>query len=727
MSSKDALLEIGTEELPASIVRSALEQMPRLAETLLEEQRIRYERVQSLGTPRRLALLLEGVAEQAEGLVEERVGPLVRLARDADGRPTPAALGFAKAQGVPVDALEVRETPRGPGFLVTRRIPGRPTLDVLPQVFESLIRQLKFPKTMVWEPSRFRFPRPIRSLVALYGTKVVRCAVAGVKSGRVTHSPTWAIHHRLAVPFPGRYVTVLKNACILVDPQLRAEAIRRSAEQVIRKVHGTLRSDPELVEENAFLVEHPVAVLGSFREEFLSLPPEVLVTCLRHHQKFFAVTDRQGTLLPYFVGIRNGMSESQQTVREGYERVLAARLSDAQFFLDQDRKLSQQDHVEQLRHVVFQERLGSLYDKMQRIQRLAEGLAQTLGCSAKQLQYVSRIAQLAKAHLVTALVGEYPELQGVVGRLYTTLAGEDSIVAQGVEEHYWPVTAEGPLPSTREGAIVALADKLDTIVGYFAVGLIPTGTTDPYGLRRLALGLIRIIRDRGWRLSLPQWVDTAFAALPAAAQPDPEACQRVLAFLLQRVEGILTQEGFRADEIAAVVASGWDDVLDLRVRVESLQTIRKQPELEPLTIAFKRAANILKQAARLGVEVPERLADTDQLPEPAERALRLELQQAEQEVLGLLEEKRYTEALRRLVALRQPIDRFFEEVMVMVEDPHLRQARLAVLAGVVRLFRRVADLSLLQPATPTQPSSAPPNSPEVPQSFTVTGSSTPAA
>lgn len=715
--SKDALLEIGTEELPVGAVPLALEQMKRLGATLLAGQRIHCDRVLAFGTPRRLAVLWDGVAERADSVSEERVGPLVRAARDAEGQPTPAALGFAKAHGVSVDALEVKETPRGPALYVQRRLPGKPTLQVLPAVFESLIQQLRFPKTMVWEPSRFRFPRPIRSLVALYGTKVVRCTVAGVKSGRVSHGPTWAIHHRLSLPSPGRYLTVMKNACVLVDPQLRAETIRRSIDQAIRKVHGMVRPDPELVEENAFLVEHPVAILGSFAEEYLALPGEVLVICLRHHQRFFAVTDRQGKLLPCFVGIRNGMSESQQTVREGYERVLNARLSDAQFFVSQDRHSSSAARIEQLRLVVFQERLGTLYDKTLRVQRLAEGLAQAVGGSPEQLQRVSRIAQLAKTDLVTALVGEYPELQGVVGRLYAAAEGEHPIVAQGVEEHYWPVTAEGPLPSTLEGAIVALADKLDTLVGYFAVGFLPTGTADPYGLRRVAGGLIRIIRDRGYRLSLADWVKDAFDALPqtpltvapipAPASPAileaesfrqlPPHVQRVLLFLRQRIEAILLQEGFRADEIAAVVASGWDDVLDLRVRVEALQTLRKLPELEPLTITFKRAANIVKQAAQSGMTIPDVLNEEDPSSEPAEHALRVALQHAEREVLALLERKHYAEALHRLVTLRPPIDRFFEEVMVMVEDLPLRQARLAVLARVVQLFRRIADLSLLQP------------------------------
>lgn len=723
----DLLLEIGVEELPARFVPDALESLAAAAAKRLEAAGLPFAAVRTLGTPRRLALLVEGLAEKGKDIVQEALGPGVSQAKDADGNWTPAAQGFARSQGVPLEKLEVRATDRGDRLCAVKRAEGAAAAKALPELLPELIRKLPFPKNMVWEDGRLSFARPIRWIVALYGDKPVKFELAGVKSGR----KTWGLRfHSLKpfdVPSPARYAGLLQDKCVIADPIERRKLIEKQILHVIHSVHGAVRLDQDaaLLDEVVHLVEHPVAILAKFDPRYLALPPEILVTSMKKHQKFFPVYDKGGKLSAHFVGIRNGMSENQAGVREGYERVLAARLSDAEFFFQQDRKARLEEKAPLLKGVLFQKELGSVWDKTERVVRLAEALSRRLALSEPARAHAGRVALLAKADLVSAVVGEFPELQGVMGRIYAETDGEPAAVAQGVEQHYWPLTAEGDLPSGEAAAVVSLADKLDTLAGDFLVGLVPSGSQDPYGLRRAAVGVLRILRERRWRLSLAEAVDAALSAFPAprekaeltaAAADEPvrpkaedarlKARRTLLDFFRQRWAALMEARGYRFDEIEAVAALHFDDVVDAERRLEALHQVRRHPDFTPLAVAFKRAANILAQARKkdwfVFHETKAFPVAADKLAEPAEKDLFAAYQAAERETAPHFQASDYPRALAELVKIKAPIDEFFSKVMVMVPDQELSANRLILLKNIEALFRRVADLSKLQDV-PTAP------------------------
>ena len=502
-TTKDLLLEVGVEELPARFLTPALEALKVLGEGALKDAGLRFKSVRSLGTPRRLALLVDGLALQAEDRVQESLGPAMAQAKDAQGNWTPAAQGFARSQGTTPDKLETRETERGPRLCAVRRDAGLPAEKVLPFLLPELIKKIPFPKNMVWEESRFSFARPIRWIAALYGAHVVKFSLAGVKSANKTFG--LRIHGKKAVvlPSPDRYEHLLKDRLVVADPAERRSLVEKQIHQAIKSVKGRvpLEEHASLLDEVTNLVEHPVGILGSFDPKRLELPPEVLVTSMKKHQKYFPVFDEKGELVPHFVGIRNGMSENQVVVREGYERVLAARLSDAEFFFREDRKTTLEEKAPLLKGVLFQKELGSVWEKIERVAGLAAFLGESLGVSDEEKAAADRVARLGKADLVSAMVGDFPELQGVMGRIYAQAEGLPPRVAEGIERHYWPLTADGALPEDAPAAVVALADKLDTLAGDFLVGLVPTGSQDPYGLRRAAVGALRILEAKGWRVS----------------------------------------------------------------------------------------------------------------------------------------------------------------------------------------------------------------------------------
>jgi glycyl-tRNA synthetase beta chain len=610
--------------------------------------------------------------------------------------------------------LEVRATDRGERLCAVHRKTGSSTAALLPEILSGLIKKIPFAKNMVWEESRFSFARPIRWIVALFGTQAVKFSIAGVKSGKKTWGLTLQSAKPLDVPAPARYVSMLRDRCVIVDPAERRALIEKQVQQTVRAQHGHVPMEKfgALLDEVTHLVEHPVAILGKFDPRYLALPAEVLVTSMKKHQKFFPVFGPDGKLLPYFVGIRNGISENQGVVREGYERVLSARLSDAAFFFEQDRKTKLEEKAAQLKSVLFQKALGSVWDKTNRTVQLTGTLGERLSLSREIAHQAPRIAFLSKADLVTAMVGEFPELQGVMGRIYAEGDGEDKVVAAGVEQHYWPLTADGELPKSDAAAAVSVADKLDTLAGDFHIGLVPSGSQDPYGLRRAAVGVIRILQERKWQVHLPELIEAAVALVPASAPGDAaKTRQLLLEFFKQRWAALMEAKGFRFDEVQAVAAGRFGDVVDAERRLEALQEIRKHADFTPLSVAFKRADNILSQARKKGVFSADVAVREEHLKDDAERELFDSLKSVEGEVAPILGEKRYADALRSLVKLRPTVDRFFEKVMVMAPEQELRSNRLALLARTTALFRQVADLSTLQdvpgaetgPAEPAKP------------------------
>jgi glycyl-tRNA synthetase beta chain len=598
--SADLLFEIGTEEIPAGFATRALAQLGQLAPQRLEAARLAFGSVSVLGTPRRLTLVVGGLADRQADLSERVVGPPSRAAFDADGNPTKAALGFAKKNGVEVSELERVEVPEKKGEYVacTRRATGKPALEVLPGLLEQLVRDLSWAKQMRWHWRSEAFVRPVHWIVALYGGEIVSVELHGVKAGRHTRG------HRFLAPQPielegdrDGYVKALRKAFVIVDPGARRGSIAAELRRIEEQTGKRVRPDDALLDEVSFLVEYPVGVCGGFDERFLEVPEQVIVSAMRAHQRYFAVETDDGVLANNFVTIAGTVTRDPDVVRQGNERVLAARLADARFFFDEDRKKSLDEWAKELDGVVFQAKLGSIGAKAARVGKLAATFAPEGAGDA-----VVRAAALCKADLVTHMVGEFPDLQGVMGAHYARLGGEPGPVCDAIVEHYRPKGASDSLPSTDAGAVLSIADRLDTMTGCFAVGLAPTGSADPYALRRAALGTLLILLDRGWHTGL----DTLVAAADAEHSVDVPR-DEVLEFLRVRLRGMLVDgRSLPADCVDAALAAGFHDVPDAAARAEAVAQLRDREDFEPLATAFKRVANILKGESAGGEPDPAR-------------------------------------------------------------------------------------------------------------------------
>ncbi|MFZ5649833.1 MAG: glycine--tRNA ligase subunit beta [Bacillota bacterium] len=685
---KDFLLEIGTEEMPARFVGPALEQLKDLAERLLRDKRIGFGRAQALGTPRRMAVYIAGLSESQEPLVKEVKGPALKVAYNPAGEPTPAALGFARSQGVDIKDLVVK--PVGPVEYVfaMKREEGGPTGAVLAEISPELVSGLHFPKPMRWGDLEFRFARPIRWILALYGREVVSFSLAGVQSGNITYGHRFLSKGAIGITDPGDYFKKIRKAFVIVDPVERKEIIARQVQEVAQAEKGIAGKDEELLDEVTNLVEYPFAFSGSFDQSYLRIPKEVLVTAMREHQRYFPVTAPDGSLLARFIAVRNGVSEHIETVRAGNEKVLRARLADAAFFWDEDQKTTLEERVPSLEKIVWQESLGTVYDKVERITSLALHITESLG-AGEVLPVVRRASRLAKADLVTNMVYEFPELQGIMGREYALKSGEPPEVARGIFEHYLPRFAGDMLPSTMVGRILSLADKFDTLTGCFAAGIQPTGSQDPYALRRQALGICNIILDGELVLSVGEIAARAYGgyAGKVSLKVGRESVLSDLEeFFRQRIRGLLVERGYAYDIVDAVLAAGTDDILGVLMRADALGRFREEPAFDAVITAYNRANNLSKKHAGIGV-LP------DLLQNPAEKELYQRLAGVRQEVENLLEKRDYSGALRRMAALREPVDNFFDAVMVMVEDESVRDNRLALLKNVAVLASPLADLS----------------------------------
>lgn len=690
MSEKTFLLEIGMEEMPARFVSPARQQLAEQAAGLLEQERLPFGRIRTMATPRRLALLVEGLAEKQQARVVEAKGPAVKVAFDQDGRPTRAAEGFARSQGVAVTDLVVR--PVGPVDYVfaVKQEESLPALQVLQHILPRLLAGLHFPKPMRWGSQEVRFIRPVRWLVALYGSQVVPFSFAGCQSGNVTTGHRFLASRPLVVENPEQYVELLRQAFVIVDPAERQEMIWQQIQQVAAAAGGRVEPDPELLEEVTNLLEYPTAFLGSFSDAYLSMPREVLVTPMREHQRYFPVLDSAGNLLPHFVGVRNGTAEHLDTVRAGNEKVLRARLADAAFFWQEDLKTSLSDRVAALARVTWQEALGTMLDKVERLKKIAAFLAEHLGVDSAQAATAVRAAQLCKADLVTSMVYEFPELQGIMGREYALRQGEAPAVAQAIYEHYLPRFAGDELPGTMPGRILSLAEKIDNLVGCFAIGLIPTGSQDPYALRRQALGICHIALEGKLSFSLSRLIEETYRAYAGInLQADCRRVQDELQeFIAQRMKGLLMESGYTYDTVDAVLAAGVDDLLAVRERCAALQEVRRDPAFAAALTAFTRAANLVKKFAGA-------VLNPDLLHHQAEKDLYRALLDVQAQVAGHLAAGRYAAAFTSLALLKEPVDSFFDQVMVMVEDEAVRQTRLALLNMVTDLTRPLADLSRL--------------------------------
>lgn len=685
----DVLLEIGIEELPASFIEPARRQLAGEAETKFGEQRIAFSRITTYATPRRLALYVAGVADQQEDWIEEVKGPPQSVAYDPGGAPTGAALGFARSQEVEIADLIVKDTPQGSYVYARKLNKGTNTADLLPDLLLGLVKGISFPRYMYWEASHLAFARPIRWLVALYGDTVVDLEIGGVKAGRVSRGMRFFGPAEVLISSPQEYVNIMRQAYVIVDPQSRREIIEAQAAELARQAGGRVDASPELVEEVINLVEYPTAFIGNFPPEYLRLPEEVLLTAIQRQQRYFCLRELPGRLLSRFIGIRNGPEENIDVVRVGNERVLQARLADAVFFYQEDLKEPLAAKVEKLRGIIFQEKLGTMYEKMYRIQYLARFLARQLDLPKSLSEIVTDAAYLAKADLVSHMVGEFPELQGIIGSYYAAHQGESAEVCQAIREHYLPRMAGDVLPRSEGGTLVALADKLDTLVGYFCIGFQPTGSQDPYGLRRLGTGICLIIIENNFSLSLRQLVTEAYGQYRVFARPTldlEETVEQVRDFLLGRLESIGQERGIGYDIIGAVTAVARDDLADAWQRIQALVQLQEQRVFAQLLTVFNRVWRLGRQAAAAQVAL-------ELFEHPAETRLYRSFLQIKAQATACMKAQDYQAALRVVAALHDPVAAFFDEVLVMVDDPTLRENRLGLLRLIADYIRGIADLS----------------------------------
>ena len=679
------LFEIGTEEIPAKFMPGILEQLKGLAEKKLQELRVPFASVTVFGTPRRMTFIAEGVEETQASTVVESKGPSLKIAFGPDGAPSKAAQGFARGQGIAVEDLIVRDE----YVYAVKKLTGQAVIDLLPAFLVDIVESLSFPKNMRWADHDFRFVRPIRWLVALLDDKIIPIEITGVKSGRNTLGHRFLSKGEVEIASAGDYEKVLRDHFVIVNQNERRSIIRQQVEELAQKEGGIAEIDEDLLEEVVYLVEYPTALCGHFDDKFLSLPKETVITPMREHQRYFPVLTADGKLLAKFITVRNGNSEGLDIVAHGNERVLRARLSDAEFFFNEDRKIKLEERLEKLKTVVFQEGLGNIYDKSVRLADIAMTLKKNLNVKVDE-DVLQRTALLSKTDLVTGMVCEFTELQGVMGREYALLDGEKPEVAQGIFEHYLPRFAGDELPKTDIGRLVGIADKLDNIAATFSRGLIPTGSQDPYALRRQAIGIINILVDGNYHLPLLKTMSAVLELLNVPCAKSGELLAQLQEFFVQRVKNMMSDQGIRYDVIDAVLnEKANDDIVDLFVRAKALAEYVETPEAAESIQAFTRVANLCKKAEG------ETIIRENLFVETAEKELYEAICRLQKETIPALVAYNYAEVLKLMNEVSAPVNKFFDTVMVMDKDENVKNNRLALLVQVKETASMVGDLSAI--------------------------------
>lgn len=711
--AKDLIFEIGVEEMPAAAVKSGIAQLGEKAAKLLEQNRLDCESLETFGTPRRLVLWVEGVAEKQTDTTQEIKGPAKKVAYSDHGEPTMAAIGFAQAQGVKVEELVVKKGENGEYVYAVKKAAGQPTPQLLPGLFLELLKSFSFQKAMRWSDGDFRFVRPVRWLLALYGDRTIDFTIDGLTSGNLTCGHRFLGRPLLKVKSAADYFKMIEEGKILVDQRKRASLIEREIQRVAHKAGGRAIIDPAVFEEVVDLVEYPGVLLGSFPADYLSVPKDVLISAMKSHQRYFPVEDAQGNLLSHFIVVHNGDPSNSDLIRRGHERVLKARLADARFFFEEDRKEKLEQNVEKLKGVIFQSRLGTLYEKTKRLETLVQTIGKMRETGKETLAVAHRAAHLSHADLVSKMVVEFPALQGVMGREYASLAGEQAEVARAIFERYLPRFAGDALPETEAGQLLSLADKLDTIV---TVALkdwkrlelpadaarhelnLPTGSEDPFALRRQATGIIRVLIEKNIALSLRKLLHQTYLVIhqvqgiPVSWKVvEKHYIPQLLVFFSDRLDRYWSTQGISYDTAEAILAlliDGTDDLVDLDRRVKTLTAFRATPSFDDLIIAFNRCNNLSKTT--LGIAVKPEL-----LQEKEEKELHRALIETSDRVNQLLAVGDYAGALETASYLRLVVDRFFDLVLVMVDDKVIQENRVRLLNYAVDLFGRLADFSRL--------------------------------
>lgn len=681
------LFELGCEELPPKSLKKLSQALLDNMTAGLKEADLSFNLARAYATPRRLAVIIDDlVMNQADKTVEKR-GPAVMAAFGADGSPSKAALGFAASCGTSVEQLERLKTDKGEWLVFRQAVKGQATADLIPDIIRKSLNNLPIAKRMRWGNFDSEFARPVHWAVLLLGNDIIPTELLDIQTGRSTRGHRFHAPQAIDIASPHDYLDTLKNqGKVLANFAERMDIIKTAANQAAANVGGTAHIEEDLLEEVAALNEWPVPVVGNFDARFLELPQEVLITTMQANQKYFPVKNAEGGLLPHFITFANIESNNPDSIRAGNERVVLPRLVDAEFFWKQDRKQTLADRIDSLKSIVFQKDLGTLFDKTERVSKLAGLIAEKIGADAA---LAKRAALLAKTDLLTNMVGEFANLQGTMGRYYAAADGEHTEVALALEEHYYPKQSGGSTPSGQIGQALALAEKIDTLTGIFSAGLIPTGDKDPYALRRATLGILRVIIENGIALDLMTLLDAALDQFTHSFDKN-ETRQKVTDFIFDRLKGYCLDQGYSSDEFEAVLAVNPSQPMDFMLRMRAVQTFRQLPEAESLSAANKRIINILKKS-----EQPI-ASSIGTLVEAEEKNLLVAAEESEAEILPLLAQQNYQMALNRLAQLRETVDAFFDHVMVNTDDVDLRNSRLALLAMLSNQFLKIADISKLQ-------------------------------
>lgn len=691
--AKELIVEIGTEEIPAGFLDYAVKDLESLCKKALQENSLAYESVECYGTPRRLALRVNGLPDKQEDRTEEAYGPPVKIAFDEDGNPTKPALGFAKAQGVDMKDVTTVTRDRGEFLAVKRGIKGQKTDKILKDILPALILSIPFRKSMKWGDGDVTFVRPLRWILAVFGGKTLTFNIENLKSSNKSYGHRFMSPKGFKVADWNQYQEGLKNGYVQLDQIKRREDIQKETSELADKIGGYIEQDDDLLETVGNLVEIPVVLKGDFEEDFLSLPKEVLISVMKNHQKYFPVfsKSKKDELLPHFIFVCGTPVKDPDVVSKGNERVIRARFTDARFFYDEDKSSPLSEKLEDLKGMVYLSEVGSYYDKTERLKILAKELGNKLGFQNNTKDIV-RAAFLSKADLATQMVFEFPELQGIMGNYYAVISGETPEVALAIEEHYMPIGRDSDLPESDYGSVLSIVDKIDNISSCFISGLIPTGTSDPYALRRQAIGIINIVLNKKYHLSLREFFETGLKSIidqtgDKYRESLDDTLDTIMSFMTERFRNILTTEGYAQDVIEAVVSVEFDDILDAMRKIEALSEFRKAADFETLGIAFKRVVNIVKDHKGNVIN--------DHLIETAEKELHTSFSNVRGKVEAKILEKNYADSLLHMKELKEPVDTFFDNVMVMDEDPKIRENRLSMLAEIKNLFFKIADFSKL--------------------------------
>lgn len=689
--AKDLVFEIGTEEIPAKFMNRTLAQLKEIAEKALLENRIGYKSLETYGTPRRLVLYVKDMAEKQEDLETEVKGPSKKAAYDSDNNPTKALLGFVKGNGLDLKDIYIKELSGAEYIYGRKHLKGMDTKEVLKTLLPDILTSISFPKSMKWGNKSFRFARPVRWLMPIFGDELVEFDKDGITCSKYTKGHRVLSEGEIEIKNASEYFAKLREAYVIVDQNERREIIKRQCEEIAKEKKGNIIHDDDLLEEIVYLVEYPTALLGNFEDDYLKLPKEVIITPMKEHQRYFPIEDENGNLMNNFIAIRNGDDSYIDIVRQGNEKVLRARLADAKFFYEEDKKVSLDQCVEKLKHVVFQETLGTIYDKTMNIMNNSNYLAKELGLDESQKNMLNRAAYLSKADLVTNMVKEFDELQGIMGREYALVQGEGPEVAKAIEEHYMPRNAGDNMPGSLLGAIVGIADRIDTISGCFSIGIQPTGSQDPYALRRQAISIINIILDKKIHLDIKKLAEkaiTPFVEKRIIKEEPSKVIDDIIEFFKQRLRNVLLDKNYEYDVIDSVLNVGLTDIEDAMLRVKELSEWKKQEDFLAIASSFNRVSNLASKAETMEI-------DSNLLAEQAEKELYDSYMNVRNIFNEAMDRKEYHDALKALMLMKKPIDNFFDNTMVMVEDQSIRRNRLAMLKTIENMMMRFADLSLI--------------------------------